>query len=62
MLRPRRIGAPAAEQVAEPHVFDQTNGTIQLPIEEFEEPEDPRNVKRRESSEQAMAFLWGGKY
>lgn len=62
MKRQQHITETTADQAVEPHAFDQTNGSVDLGTIEFREVEDPRNFKRRESSEQAMAFLWGGKY
>lgn len=62
MKHTRDAQHPAPAQAAEPHVFDQTNGVVDLGTWVPPVVEDPRNFKRRESSEQAMAFLWGGKY
>jgi hypothetical protein len=47
---------------AEPHVFDQTNGVVDLGSDVEPEVEDPRNVRRRESSEQAAMFSWGASH
>jgi hypothetical protein len=47
------------QQTAQPHVFDQTNGMVDLGTYVPPVMEDPRIARRRESSQQAMAFIWG---
>lgn len=54
---------PTRQPAEGQHVFDQTNGVLGAPAEEPLErlSNEERARRRRESSEQATAIVWGGR-